>query len=479
MAEHEETGSEAETKRTYESASPYYKPLHREPPVIDGQAVKEGAAGDPASVGHGDPAQAPSPDASDAPAPVDPYPELSEAERQANAELAKEEIEKEQVAKEELAKDEEYGEAIPELPPPPPVSPPPPPPQRRGISAAAIFAAAIIGALTGFAGAYAARLLLDDPQNNNIASLDERLSALGSKLALDEKKIDTVSNSGRDALGTLEKRLGSVEKSANDALGVATAASAKATQAADAAKSGSSETPAAPATVVMPVVPPAPPAPDLTPLQSRLDAFEERLSKLETAVNAPKTAERATQEPESKPNPLEANAPAIVIIAENLGQKVASGAPYTTEVAALEKLGVDQTKLAALQPSAAKGVITNKVLNDDFSKLVPVLLASGKPAGPPQENVFARLMDHASGLVRVQKVGDLSGDDLPARIARVRAALARDDTDAALQEWAGFPDAAKTASAAWADSAKARVASLAAAKIMIGEAMANLTKVKS
>jgi hypothetical protein len=88
-------------------------------------------------------------------------------------------------------------------------------------------------------------------------------------------------------------------------------------------------------------------------------------------------------------------------------------------------------------------------------------------------------MDHASGLVRVQKVGDLSGDDLPARIARVRAALARDDTDAALQEWAGFPDAAKTASAAWADSAKARVASLAAAKIMIGEAMANLTKVKS
>jgi hypothetical protein len=108
-----------------------------------------------------------------------------------------------------------------------------------------------------------------------------------------------------------------------------------------------------------------------------------------------------------------------------------------------------------------------------------MLVANSKPASPPQENVFARLIDHASGLVRVHKIGDLSGDDLPARIARVQAALARDETDAALQEWAKFPDAAKTASAAWAESAKGRLASLAAAKAIVTEAMANLTKVKS
>jgi len=462
MAGHEETDSKAETKRTYESASPFYKPLHREPPVIEGRALEE-----PALPGRDGRAQQPSPEPD---APLDPQPEVSETGDPASGETVHEELEKEQLAKEEPAKDEGYGFAAQELHPPTPVSSPP---KQRGFSPVLVLIAAVIGALTGFAGAYAARLFLDNPQENT-ASLDERFSALSTKLALDEKKIDTLSNSGRDALGALEKRLGPVETAAKDALRLASAAQAAAAQAATAVKTGNAATPGSPVTVVTP-----PPAPDLTPLQSRLDAFEERLGKLETIVNTPKTAERAPQEPESKSNPLEANAPAIAILAENLTQKIASGASYTAEIAALEKLGVDETKLAVLQPSAAKGVITNKALNDDFSRLVPVLAATGKPVSPPQENIFARLIDHASGLVRVQKIGDLSGDDLPARIARVQAALARDDTEAALQEWAQFPDQAKAVSAAWAESAKTRLASVAAAKTIASEAMANLTKVKS
>ena len=196
-------------------------------------------------------------------------------------------------------------------------------------------------------------------------------------------------------------------------------------------------------------------------------------------MNAPKTAVRAPQEPEAKLDPQEANAPAIAIVAENLTQKITSGAPFATELAALEKLGVNKTKLAALQPSASKGIVTTKALADQFAALTPALLATEKPASPPDENVFARIMHHAAGLVRIRKLDDLSGEDLQARAARVKDALAHDDLDRALQEWAAFPEAAKTASAVWAEAAKTRIAAVTAAKAIASDAMANLAKVKS
>jgi len=263
-------------------------------------------------------------------------------------------------------------------------------------------------------------------------------------------------------LSALEKRLGAAEKSASDALGLATTAQ---TAAQNAVPSEASSNTSAAATL------------DLAPLQARIDGLEQRIAQFEATLNAPKTAVRASQEREAKPDPQAANAPAIAIVAGNLSQKIASGAPFATELAALEKLGADKAKLAPLQASAGQGIVTTKALADQFNALAPSLLASEKPA--PEGGFFDKLKSHAASLVHIRKVGDLSGDDMQAHVSRVQDALAHDDVDRALQEWAAFPDAAKTASATWAETAKVHVGALAAAKAVAADAMANLAKVKS
>jgi len=436
MAEHEETGSKADSKRTFESASPFYArtSLHREPQTIEGQTVEEPVA--------------PGFDTSG----VYAHPEAAAARETASA----------------VPRDEAVTADPPNEAPRPEAAargPAAPPPVKRGASATAVLTAAIIGALTGFAGAYATYLLLDDTQTSLMA-FDQRLSALNTQLAADETKIDAVSGTNHNALSALEKRLSLAETSAKTAMALATTAQTQT------AAAGTTETSAAS---------PAPegPVPDLTPLQAHIDALDKRLTDLETAFSTAKTAERATEEPESKPDPQAVNAPAIAIIAENLVQKIASGAPFAPEIAALEKLGTDAAKLAVLQPSAATGVATNLSLAETFNRLAPTLAAGEKPASPPDGTIFARLIDHASGLVHISKISDLSGSDLPARIARVKDALAHNDTAAALKEWSDFPETAKAASAQWADAAKARIAAVAGAKAIAADAIANLTKVKS
>lgn len=447
MAGHDETGSDVKPEPGRDSVTPFGtpSPLHREKPTIEGEAIQlpDAETEKPAS------------------------PEAS-SEPLADVKLAMEEL----LAGDEHPADHETAASAEAAPAeaaasngtvPPHVAPPP---AHRGFSFFAIILVALIGAATGFVSAYVARLFLDDSQKT-FAALDQRISAMNAKLDADQKKVDTANASSRDLVSSLEKRIGATEKSAGDALGLAKAAQTQAQQAQSAVPSETPSDTSAPATV------------DLAPMQSRIDALEQRIGQLEATLNAPKSAVRAPQEPEAKPDPKAANAPAIAIVAENLTQKIAGGAPFTTELAALEKLGADKAKLAVLQPAASKGIVTTKTLADQFGALTPTLLATEKPASPPDENVFARLMSHAAGLVRVRKLNDLSGEDLSARVARIKDALAHDDLDRALQEWAAFPEAAKTVSATWAEAAKARAGALAAAKGIAADAMANLVKVKS
>jgi len=466
MAGHEETGSKANGEPGSEPLTPFGtpSPLHREPPVIEGHAIESKVIETPETEG---------PAGSEKPEAATPE-NAEEGEPLGEVKLAMEELlagdnelaDREQAESTETPPAEAESGATPlqeaaagEQPAEAHIPPPAAAPRRQGLSFAAILIVGLVGAITGFGSAAITRLFLDGSQQT-AATLDERLTELNTKLAADEKKIDSLSTSSQNGLSTLEKRLNAAEKSASAALGLATTAPAT-----EAQTSGGSDASA------------NTPPPDVAPLRSRIDGLEQRLAQVEAALNAPKTILRAPQEPDSKQDPRQANAPAIAIIAGNLVQKIASGTPFATEIAALDKLGADKTKLAALQPAAAKGIVTTRELSEQFSALAPSLLAGEKPA--VQEGFLEKLKDHAASLVHVRRLDDLSGDDLSARIARVQAALAHDDVDGALQEWASFPSAAKSASAPWAEAAKARASTLATAKAIEAEAMANLAKVKS
>jgi hypothetical protein len=526
MAGDEDTGSEAK--------SPFGTPRasHREPPVISGEAVHvPDAEAGPAAKAHEGPSEAQA--AGEAPAAEEPAIASDKAVSGTPEEaLLHEETAEPMHATEPLSAIEPAPESEPtpkaehvagDMPPPPANMPPPAKP--RGASPFAFLLTILVALGAGFAGAYAERQWFEGDNQPDLTPVEARLSAMDARLAASENKIAASENKiaandkklsavasatptdagvTPDALAPLQARLSDVEASVKQALATAAAAQQQAAGHAEGGDIGEAQQQAI-ASAVAP--------PDLTPLQTQLDALEQklnglgalqkqvsgleqhlagletlppqvaqidpidqRLKQVEAVLNAPKIATRAAEEPVVKPDPRDANAPALAIIAETLVQKVTRGAPFAPETAALENLGFDKAKLADLQPAAAKGIVPAESLSKQFAALAPSLTAVREKE---EGSMVERVMHHAAGLVRISRVDDLSGDDLQSRVARVQAALAHGDLDQALREWSALPEDAKTKSADWAATARASAQAIATAKAISADTIDRLTKLKS
>lgn len=217
--------------------------------------------------------------------------------------------------------------------------------------------------------------------------------------------------------------------------------------------------------------------PDLKPLEARVGALEERLSALDAKVGALVQKLGAGDRQVSAAAVAGADSEAIAILAANLLHEVESGAPYAADLAALANRGFEKNKLAPLEASADSGVATPAALAGQFARLVPAIRAA---APPPKESGFLdHLVKGAERLVRVEKIGDTSGNDLAGHIARIRAALDSGAVETAYQEWSELPAAAKAKSQAFGASAKTRIDAIAAARGIEAEAMAALGKARS
>ena len=202
-----------------------------------------------------------------------------------------------------------------------------------------------------------------------------------------------------------------------------------------------------------------PPA-DLGPVNQRLD-------RLESALAAPKSETRA---------PAEAVAPArdpaaLAVAAQSLADHLRAGAPFAPELAALERLGADPARLAALKPFAEKGAPSSDALAADFERIAPAVAtaAASKPAG-----VVDRLFASMGKVVRVTPVGEVAGGDPAALASQIDAALERGRIAQALAAWERLPDAARQASQEWASAAKARLGADQAAQGLLDDAIARL-----
>jgi hypothetical protein len=225
-------------------------------------------------------------------------------------------------------------------------------------------------------------------------------------------------------------------------------------------------------------------APDLGPLEARLGALDAKLAALDAKVsgfaatlNAEKGQVRATESRVSQSAATSADNEAIAILAASLVRKVESGRPYESDLQALAKRGFDRGKLAPLEATAASGVATATMLAKRFSAVTPGILTT---APQPKENGFLdHLVKGAERLVRVEKIGATSGDDLAGRVARVQEALDAGAVETAYQEWRALPDDAKAKSEAFGTAAKARLDAVASARGVEAQAMAALGKEKS
>ena len=210
-------------------------------------------------------------------------------------------------------------------------------------------------------------------------------------------------------------------------------------------------------------------APQAGAASAEIAALSGRLDKVEAKLAAPKTETRvAPEKPTANDNPG-----AVAIVSGALSDKLAAGAPFPAELAALEKLGVDPAKLAALK-AVANGAPSGPALAASFHRVAGKVLAATTTA-PAQGGVVDRFLNHMRGLVQVRDLNETPGDDPSALVSQIETESRRGDVGAALAAYAKLPAPARAAAADWAAEAGARQAANAAIQSIRDAAIERLT----
>ncbi len=188
---------------------------------------------------------------------------------------------------------------------------------------------------------------------------------------------------------------------------------------------------------------------------SDLSALADRLDRIEAQLAPPKSETRvALEKPAANDNPA-----AVAIVAEALRDKLAAGAPFPTELGALESLGVEPAKLAALK-ALVNGAPTGRALAASFEAVQSQVLAA---AAPKEEGgILDRFLARLRGLVQVRDLNETAGDDPQALASQIEADSRRGDVSGALAAFAKLPEPSRQAASSWAAEAGSRQAAVAA-----------------
>ena len=360
-----------------------------------------------------------------------------------------------------------------------PVAPPPQRPRPSGAGrgfAAGLLGGAVVAALAAAAagsGLFPLKADLPDSDANRLAALESATGREDSAIAGLGKRLDAIeanagaprSDAGAPAAQALPddlKALGAEVPSLEARVAKLEAGGAPPTGAQalpDDAKALGAEIPSLEARVAKLEAGGAPPA-DLTGVTSRID-------KIESALAAPKVETRVADKPPSD------NPAATAIAAETLGDKLLSGAPYPSEVAALSALGADPAMLAPLK-ALVDGAPTNRALLADFEAAQPKLLAAVAPAD--NRGVIDKFIAHMRGLVQMRRLGEIAGDDPPALASQIAANLQRGDLAGALAAYAKLPPPAQAAAADWASETQRKQSAVAAVQALREAAVARMAQ---
>jgi hypothetical protein len=195
----------------------------------------------------------------------------------------------------------------------------------------------------------------------------------------------------------------------------------------------------------------APSAQALNELRGRIDAvpaaFGEALRPLNERIGAVDAALRA--------RPVGDPAARLVVALGALNQALDAGRPFANELAAVKAAGAPEAAISSLESAAGKGVPTRAALSSELSKLMAGLppLKSEQTA-----SVFDRFVASAGSVVKVRPADAPQGSEPNEVRMRIAAAAEAGDVEAAFADQPALDEAAKAATAEWADKAKARFA---------------------
>ncbi|MEM8539906.1 MAG: hypothetical protein AAGF25_03025 [Pseudomonadota bacterium] len=193
-------------------------------------------------------------------------------------------------------------------------------------------------------------------------------------------------------------------------------------------------------------------------LQAEIASVEGGLSALQTELSA-QMAGLAEQISSAEDKIAGGTAGANVagaIASAGLKSAIDRGGSFMSELETYASVAGDAETVAELRNYAASGVATISQLTDQFPSVHNRIIAVGEGLAE-DAGVADRLMASARSLVQVRTVGDVEGESPDQIAARIEARLKESDLAAALSEWESLPDAAKNASAGFADSLRARL----------------------
>ncbi len=288
----------------------------------------------------------------------------------------------------------------------------------------------------------------EDPQlQARLAKLEAQLNA---PRASDQQIVARIA-AAEAAVKTLADMTASREKRSDDIAAVANEARERASSAASAAEAAQKS---------------QGPSPEA---RADLDALNTRIASLEQSArdSQAELARRLTAD-DAKGR--------FAIAAIALRDAVASGLPFTAELAAVKSLSGDAAAFAPLEPFAASGVPSADVLGRELAGLMPAIWKIVRKDEPQTGSFIERLQANAEKIVRIRPAGEVAGDDPASVRARIEGRAGSADIRGALAELAKLPPDARAPAAGWIAKAEARNAALAAARNIAQTALSALVK---
>lgn len=158
-----------------------------------------------------------------------------------------------------------------------------------------------------------------------------------------------------------------------------------------------------------------------------------------------------------------------------LKSAIDAGRPYAAELATAKSLARDMVDLSALDVTAASGVLPGPVIVERFQPVARKILDAYEQSRGGT-SFMDRLWLNAQQIVRVRPTGEVAGDGVPERIARIEARLTAGDLGGAAAEWKKLPDDSRKIGAEWGAALEARVGAAQAIDAVNRAVLSTLSK---
>jgi len=211
----------------------------------------------------------------------------------------------------------------------------------------------------------------------------------------------------------------------------------------------------------------------LSAVRERAETAARTAESLQAKLDGIERSAKATQDKVAQSSRADIAA-RRALAAVALRDAVARGVPYAAELAVMKQLGADQQALAALEPFAQAGVPTEGALIRELRALLPALVAATGADASRAAGFVERLQANAGKLVRVHPIGEPTGNDASAVVARIEVKATHNNLAGVADELAKLPPKARTLTEGWSKKLAARDAALAATRKLAAESAAAL-----